>query len=65
MQKYDKALNLVNMGVKANPFLFYSEILKSQIFEEQGELDSANIMLERRFKIFQIMTYILQNILIL
>ena len=50
MQKYDKALNLVNMGVKANPFLFYSEILKSQIFEEQGELDSAKYYARKAFQ---------------
>ena len=40
-KKYDKALYFANKGVKANPFIFYSEILKSQIFEEQGILDSA------------------------
>ena len=49
-KKYDKALNLVNMGVKANPFLFYSEILKSQIFEEQGELDSAKYYARKAFQ---------------
>ena len=38
------------MGVKANPFLFYSEILKSQIFEEQGELDSAKYYARKAFQ---------------
>ena len=49
-KKYDKALELVNKGVKANPFLFYSEILKSQIFEEQGILDSAKYYARKAFQ---------------
>ena len=31
-KKYDKALKLIESGTNANPYLFYSEILKSQIF---------------------------------
>ena len=49
-KKYDKALYLVNKGVKANPFLFYSEVLKSQIFEEQGILDSAKYYARKAFQ---------------
>ena len=48
-KKYDKALNLIESGTKANPFLFYSEILKSQIFEEQGIIDSAKIYAKKAF----------------
>ena len=40
-KKYDKAIAYIEKGTNANPYLFYSEILKSQIFEEQGKLDSA------------------------
>jgi O-antigen ligase len=32
-KKYDKAMALVEKGTKANPYLFYSELLKSQIFQ--------------------------------
>lgn len=48
-KKYDKALNLIDKGTKANPYLYYSEILKSQIFEEQGKLDSAKIYAKKAF----------------
>ena len=48
-KKYDKALKLIESGTKANPFLFYSEILKSQIFEEQGILDSAKFYAKKAF----------------
>ena len=48
-KKYDKALNLLNSGTVANPFLYYSEILKSQIFEEKGQLDSAMIYAKKAF----------------
>ncbi len=40
-KKYDKALNLLSEGTGANPFLYYSELLKSQIFLAKGNLDSA------------------------
>ena len=49
-KKYDKALHYVNKGVKANPFIFYNEILKSQIFEEQGILDSAKYYARKAFQ---------------
>ena len=48
-KKYDKALNLIDKGTKANPYLYYSEILKSQIFEEKGQLDSAMIYAKKAF----------------
>jgi hypothetical protein len=35
-KKYNKALALLDKGTNANPYLFYSEILKSQIFQELG-----------------------------
>lgn len=48
-KKYDKALELLNKGTKANPYLYYSEILKSQIFQELGKLDSAKIYAKKAF----------------
>lgn len=48
-KKYDKALALLQKGTKANPFLYYSEILKSQIFEEKGQLDSAKFYAKKAF----------------
>lgn len=48
-KKYDKALQLLNRGTKANPYLFYSEMLKSQIFEEKGQLDSAKFYAKKAF----------------
>jgi tetratricopeptide (TPR) repeat protein len=48
-KKYDKALSLVNSGTKANPFLYYSEILKSQIYREMGRLDSAKVYAKKAF----------------
>jgi len=48
-KQYDKALALLDKGVKANPYLFYSEILKSQIFEEKGQIDSAMVYAKKAF----------------
>ena len=48
-KKYDKALALLDNGTSANPYLFYSEILKSQIFQEQGKLDSAKVYARKAF----------------
>ena len=48
-KKYDKALALLDKGTSANPYLFYSEILKSQIFQEQGKLDSAKVYARKAF----------------
>ncbi|MFL2603710.1 MAG: O-antigen ligase family protein [Flavobacteriaceae bacterium] len=48
-KKYDKALDLIDNGTKANPYLYYSEILKSQIFEEREELDSAKFYAKKAF----------------
>ena len=42
-KKYDKALALLDQGTKANPYLYYSEILISQIFQEKGQIDSAKV----------------------
>lgn len=41
VKKYDKALALLDEGTDANPYLFYSEVLKSQIYLAQQKLDSA------------------------
>ncbi|MEE2723728.1 MAG: O-antigen ligase [Bacteroidota bacterium] len=48
-QKYDKALNLLNEGISANPYLFYSENLKAQIFLKQSKIDSAFINAKKAF----------------
>jgi tetratricopeptide (TPR) repeat protein len=48
-KKYDKALTLLDKGKSANPYLYYSEILKSQIFQEQGKLDSAKVYARKAF----------------
>jgi O-antigen ligase len=48
-KKYDKALTLLEKGTSANPYLYYSEILKSQIFQEQGKLDSAKVYARKAF----------------
>ena len=40
-KKYDRALELLNEGTTANPYLYYSELLKSQIYSAKGQLDSA------------------------
>ena len=40
-KQYDRALELLNEGTNANPYLYYSELLKSQIYSAKGQLDSA------------------------
>lgn len=48
-KKYNKAMAYIEKGTNANPYLFYSEILKSQIFEQQGKLDSAKYYAKKAF----------------
>ena len=48
-KEYDKALQLLDEGTEANPYLFYSEILKSQIYQEKGQLDSAKVYARKAF----------------
>ena len=48
-KKYDKALALAEKGTSANPYLFYSELIKSQIFQAQGKLDSAKVYARKAF----------------
>ena len=48
-KKYKKALDLIENGTKANPYLYYSEMLKSQVFEEQGKIDSAKFYAKKAF----------------
>jgi tetratricopeptide (TPR) repeat protein len=48
-KQYDKALALLENGTKANPYLYYSEILKSQIFQEKGQIDSAKVYAKKAF----------------
>ena len=40
-KKYDRALELLDEGSPANPYLFYSEIMKAQIYRDKGVRDSA------------------------
>ena len=40
-KKYKRALELLDEGTSANPYLFYSELLKSQIYSAKGQIDSA------------------------
>ena len=48
-KQYDRALALLDKGTKANPYLYYSEILKSQIFQEKGQIDSALVYAKKAF----------------
>ena len=48
-KKYDKALALIEKGTGANPYLYYSELLKSQVFSSMGRLDSAKIYAKKAF----------------
>jgi O-antigen ligase/tetratricopeptide (TPR) repeat protein len=47
--KYDKAIALLEQGTKANPYLYYSELLKSQIFMAKGQTDSASVYAKKAF----------------
>jgi len=47
--KYDKALALIEKGSRANPYLYYSELLKSQIFMSRGQIDSALVYAKKAF----------------
>ncbi|MBT5166488.1 MAG: tetratricopeptide repeat protein [Nitrosomonadales bacterium] len=48
-KKYDKAIALLDEGTNANPYLFYSEVLKSQIYLAKGQLDSAAVYAKKAF----------------
>ena len=47
--KYDEALALLDEGTSANPYLYYSEVLRSQIFQSRGQLDSASVYARKAF----------------
>ena len=47
-KKYDKALILLNKKT-SNPYLHYGDILKSQIYQERGNLDSAKVYARKAF----------------
>ncbi|MDC3366830.1 O-antigen ligase family protein [Flavobacteriaceae bacterium] len=47
--KYDEALALLDEGTSANPYLYYSEVLRSQIFQEKGQIDSALVYAKKAF----------------
>ena len=50
---YFNAKNTIKLslltGITANPYLFYSENLKAQIFLQQGKIDSAHINARKAF----------------
>ena len=48
-KKYDKAIELLNEGIPANPYLFFSENLKAQIFLKQNKTDSAFVNAKKAF----------------
>ena len=48
-KKYDKALELLDQGTTANPYLFYSEALKAQIYLKQGKIDKAHENAKKAF----------------
>ena len=48
-KKYEKALSSLNKDTNANPYLFFSELLKSQIFQEKGKIDSAYVYAKKAF----------------
>ena len=48
-KKYDKAIALLDEGTNANPYLYYSEVLKSQIYLAKGQLDSAAVYAKKAF----------------
>ena len=50
-KKYDKALELLREGTAANPFLAYSEYMKSHIFSTLGQTDSALVNAKKAFTI--------------
>lgn len=47
--KFDKALELLNQGIPANPYLFISENLKAQVFLKKGQIDSAFVNAKKSF----------------
>ena len=47
--KYEKALNLLNEGIAANPYLYISENLKAQVYLKQGKIDSAYVNARKSF----------------
>ena len=48
-KQYDKALSMLDKGTVANPYLYYSEILKSQIYKEKGQLKKAKEYAKKAF----------------
>ena len=48
-KKYNKAIELLNEGIPANPYLFFSENLKAQIYLKQNKIDSAFANAKRAF----------------
>ena len=48
-KKYDKALTALNSSKNANPFLYFTENLKSMIFQKLGNIDSAYYYSKKAF----------------
>ena len=48
-KQYDKALELAEKGALANPYIFYSEFLLSEIYMGKGNLDKAKFYAKKAF----------------
>ena len=48
-KKYDKALEALNGSSNANPFIFYTENLKSMVYQKLGNIDSAYYYSKKAF----------------
>ena len=49
LKKYDQAIKLLNNGEQANPYLFYTENQKAQVFLNMGKIDSALVNARKAF----------------
>ena len=48
-KQYDKALAVLDQGNNANPYLFFSENMKSKVYQEKGDMDSAYYFSKKAF----------------
>ncbi|MEN9685574.1 MAG: hypothetical protein RLZZ28_1360, partial [Bacteroidota bacterium] len=48
-KQYEKAIDLLNKGEKANPYVFYSDFLKADVYYSWEKLDSADKYAKKAF----------------
>ena len=48
-KQYDKALQNLNSANNTNPYLFFTEYLKSKVYEKKGNIDSAYYFSKKAF----------------